>query len=141
MFNTSVLGNVTYGLRLRRVSRSERRSHARRALAKVGLEGFEHRSARKLSSGECQRVALARALVLKPQVLLLDEPTSAIHSEFVPRIEALLEDLVRENGTTIVFSTLDPVQAHRLADTVIDPRPTRHARFRSLYLKLAGCPA
>jgi len=122
MFDTSVLGNVTYGLRLRKVARNERPVRAARALARVGLEGFEHRRARKLSSGECQRVALARALVLQPQVLLLDEPTSAIHSDFVPRIEALLTDLVRDNGTTVVFSTLDPVQAERVADRVIDLR-------------------
>jgi ABC-type Fe3+/spermidine/putrescine transport system ATPase subunit len=119
MFNTAVLSNVTYGLRLRQVDRAERRDCARRALEKVGLQGFEHRSARKLSSGESQRVALARALVLKPHVLLLDEPTSNIHSDCVPRIEALVRDLVHENGTTVVFSTLDPAQAERLADRVI----------------------
>jgi len=122
MFDMSVLGNVTYGLRLRKVPRNERSVRAARALAKVGLEGFEHRRARKLSSGESQRVALARALVLQPEVLLLDEPTSAIHSDFVPRIEALLADLTRQNGTTIVFSTLDPAQAERVADRVVDLR-------------------
>lgn len=122
MFNTSVLGNVTYGLRLRHVGRSERHAQAGQALEKVGLQGFEHRSARKLSSGESQRVALARALVLKPDVLLLDEPTSSIHSDLVPRIETLLRDLVSENGTTIVFSTLDPLQAQRLADRIVDLR-------------------
>ena len=132
MFNTSVLGNVTYGLRLRKVRRNERRVRARRALAKVGLEGLEHRSARKLSSGESQRVALARALVLKPHVLLLDEPTSAIHSDSVPRIEALLEDLLRDNGTTIVFSTLDPTQAERLADRVMDLRDGKAVRDRRM---------
>ncbi len=122
MFDTSVLGNVTYGLRLRKVARNERAVQAARALARVGLEGFEHRPARKLSSGESQRVALARALVLQPRVLLLDEPTSAIHSDSVPRIEAILTDLVRDNGTTVVFSTLDPMQAERLADRVVDLR-------------------
>jgi tungstate transport system ATP-binding protein len=122
MFNASVLGNVTYGLRLRNVGRSERYARARRALEKVGLQGFEHRPARKLSSGESQRVALARALVLKPRVLLLDEPTSAIQSDSVPQIEVLLLDLVSDNGTTIVFSTLDPVQAERIAHRVIDLR-------------------
>lgn len=119
MFNTAVLSNVTYGLRLRNVGGSERRARGRRALEKVELQGFEHRSARKLSSGESQRVALARALVLKPHVLLLDEPTSSIHSDFVPRVEAMLCDLVDENGTSVVFSTLDPAQADRLADRVI----------------------
>jgi tungstate transport system ATP-binding protein len=119
MFNTAVLSNVTYGLRLRNVGKSERRARARRALEKVDLQGFEHRSARKLSSGESQRVGLARALALKPHVILLDEPTSSIHSDFVPRVEALLRDLVKENGTTVIFSTLDPAQAERLADRVI----------------------
>jgi len=132
MFNASVLGNVTYGLRLRNVGRSERHARARRALEKVGLQGFEHRSARKLSSGESQRVALARALVLKPNVLLLDEPTSAIHSDLVPQIEALLLDLVSDNGTTIVFSTLDPAQAERLADRIIDLRDGKIERDRTV---------
>lgn len=131
MFNASVLGNVTYGLRLRNVSRSERHARARRALEKVGLQDLEHRSARKLSSGESQRVALARALVLKPHVLLLDEPTSAIHSGLVPQIEALLRDLVEDNGTTIVFSTLDPLQADRLADRIIDLRDGRVEQDRT----------
>ncbi len=132
MFNASVLGNVTYGLRLRKVSRRERHARARRALEKVGLQGFEHRSARKLSSGESQRVALARALVLKPNILLLDEPTSAIHSDFVLHVEALLLDLVSDNGTTIVFSTLDPSQAERLADRIIDLRDGKVERDRTV---------
>ena len=132
MFNTSVLGNVTYGLRLRDVGRSEGHAQARQALETVGLRGFEHRSARKLSSGESQRVALARALVLKPHVLLLDEPTSAIHSDLVPQIEALLQDLVSDNGTTIVFSTLDPLQAERLADRIIDLRDGKVERDRTV---------
>ena len=131
MFNTSVLGNVTYGLRLRNVSRNERRVRAQRALAMVELQGFEHRAARKLSSGESQRVALARALVLKPEVLLLDEPTSNIHSDFVPQIEALLRGLVNDNGTTIVFSTLDPDQALRLADRIIDMHDRKVERERT----------
>jgi len=122
MFNAAVLSNVTYGLRLREVSRSERRARGRRALEKVELRGFDHRSARKLSSGESQRVALARALVLKPRVLLLDEPTSNIHSDFVPHVETLLRDLVKGNGTTVVFSTLDPAQAERLGDRIIGMR-------------------
>jgi len=132
MFNTSVLGNVTYGLRLRNVGRRERHAQAGRALEKVGLKGFEHRAARKLSSGESQRVALARALVLKPHVLLVDEPTSAIHSELVPQIEALLRDLVSDNGTTIVCSTLDPLQAERLAGRIIDLRDGKVARNRAV---------
>jgi tungstate transport system ATP-binding protein len=130
MFNAAVLSNVTYGLRLRNVSRSERRARARSALDKVELQEFEHRSARKLSSGEAQRVALARALVLKPHVLLLDEPTSNIHPDLAPRIEGLLRDLVNENGTTIAFSTLDPVQAERLADRILDLRDGRVDRDR-----------
>jgi tungstate transport system ATP-binding protein len=130
MFDMSVLGNVTYGLRLRKVARSEQAVRATRALARVGLQGFEHRAARKLSSGESQRVALARALVLEPQVLLLDEPTSAIHSDSVPRIEQLLQDLVRNNGTTIVFSTLDPMQAERVADRVVELRDGAVVRER-----------
>jgi tungstate transport system ATP-binding protein len=122
MFNSAVLSNVTYGLRLREVGRNERRARGRRALEKVELGGFDHRAARKLSSGESQRVALARALVLKPRVLLLDEPTSNIHSDFVPRVETLLCDLVKGNGTTVVFSTLDPAQAERLGDRTIGMR-------------------
>jgi len=75
-FNRSVLENVTYGLDVRDVNKAEARRRASETLGSLRLKGFQNRKATKLSGGEQQRVALARALVLEPEVLLLDEPTS-----------------------------------------------------------------
>jgi tungstate transport system ATP-binding protein len=78
LFKGTVADNVAYGLKLRGMPGGGRRDAVAEALERVGLDGWESRSALTLSGGEAQRVALARALVLKPRVLLLDEPLSSL---------------------------------------------------------------
>jgi tungstate transport system ATP-binding protein len=109
----SVAENVDYGLRVRGIAAHERQSLVRLALAEVGLTDFSERRARALSGGEQQRVALARALVLKPEVLLLDEPCASLDSGSAARIEMILRQLPRR-GTSVIFSTHDPQQGGRL---------------------------
>lgn len=119
MFDGSVYDNVAYGLRVRGVSRSQIDERVRRVLKLVRLEGFERRSARRLSGGEQQRVALARALALGTGLLLLDEPTANLD----PQNAAIMEDVIatvnREFKTAVVLATHNMFQArslpHRIA--------------------------
>ncbi len=114
LLDTTVWQNVAYGLRLR--GRVEREAVVA-ALQQVGLDRLDRVSARILSGGEAQRVALARALVIKPRVLLLDEPTANLDPANVTIIEEVIQRLRRE-GTTIVIVTHHLFQARRLADDV-----------------------
>ena len=115
LFHRSVYANVAYGLRVRRLPSDGRVDAALRA---VGLSGFGHRQAWKLSGGEAQRVSIARALAVDPPVYLFDEPTANIDREFVPIIESVLIDLGTA-GKTVVLTTHNPEQAYRLSDTVV----------------------
>lgn len=118
LFKGSVEDNLSYGLRLRGIDSRERSMRIGATLAIVGLQGFEQRQAKQLSGGESQRVALARALVLKPELLLLDEPTANIDSNSLEGYETLLKGLP-EFGVTVVFSTHDPSQSRRLGEEVL----------------------
>jgi len=118
LFKGSVEDNLSYGLRLRGIDSKERSMRIGATLAIVGLQGFEQRQAKQLSGGESQRVALARALVLKPELLLLDEPTANIDSNSLEGYETLLKGLP-EFGVTVVFSTHDPSQSRRLGEEVL----------------------
>lgn len=128
LFSSSVARNVAHGLRIRRVPAVERRHRVVRALARVGLSGSEMRPARSLSGGETRRAALARAMVLKPEVLLLDEPFASVDSDRIEDLERLILELNREAGTTVVLSTHDLDQARRLAGTVLTMAGGRVAR-------------
>jgi len=119
LFSMPVLDNVAYGLTARGVGKKAARQEAARALAEVGLEEFAWRNARSLSGGEAQRVALARATVLKPEVLLLDEPTSNLDPANVALIEKITGELNREYGTTVIMVTHNIFQARRLAREVL----------------------
>ena len=114
----SVLDNVALGLRFRGVATTERRARSARWLERFGIASLAGRQARTLSGGEAQRTALARALVLEPDLLLLDEPFSALDQ---PTREDLLGELgriLREDARTTVLVTHDRSEALALSDRV-----------------------
>jgi ABC-type Fe3+/spermidine/putrescine transport system ATPase subunit len=113
-----VAGNVAFGLRIARVSRSEQAQRVAEALALVRLEGYGDRRAHELSGGQMQRVALARALVNRPQVLLLDEPLSALDLKIRLEMEVELRRVHRETGATFVYVTHDQREALALSDRI-----------------------
>ncbi len=116
VFNASVYDNVAYGLTVRREGKSAVRARVQNALDTVGLAGYETRSARTLSGGETQRVALARAMVLRPELLLLDEPTANLDPVSTANVERLISEIIGELKTTVIMSTHDMLQGQRLAE-------------------------
>jgi molybdopterin-binding protein len=112
-----VFTNIAYGLRLRKTPDDEVRMLVAEVLDRVRLGGYEGRPARRLSGGEQQRVALARALVLDPEVLLIDEPTSNLDAANAKVISAIIED--ERQGRTVVVSTHDLDLIKRLTDRTV----------------------
>jgi tungstate transport system ATP-binding protein len=118
LFSRSVRHNVAYGLKMRGMHAKEQHHMIHEALEMVGLDGFGRRNARELSGGEQQRVAIARALVLRPRLLLLDEPTSNMDRASIEAFDRLLPILV-DQGMTIIQATHSPDQPERLHSTII----------------------
>lgn len=116
LLNRNVYANVRYGLRLRGMRDSSFQIEA--TLDQVGLRDVLRQKARTLSGGEAQRVSLARAMVLKPDVLLLDEPTANLDPYNVGLIEDIIRSLNEREGTTLVLVTHNVFQARRLAHRV-----------------------
>ncbi|RPI24636.1 MAG: phosphate ABC transporter ATP-binding protein [Chloroflexota bacterium] len=116
LLNRSVWDNVAYGLRLR--GQNDAHAQVQAALEEVGLANVARQGARTLSGGEAQRVALARAIVLQPEVLLLDEPTTNLDPYNVGLIEAIARRINQQHGTTLVLVTHNVFQAKRLATRV-----------------------
>ena len=114
----SVQENVEYGLRVKRVSRADRRRRAQEALDTVRLGGFGDRRPTQLSGGQRQRVALARALVNRPKVLLLDEPLGALDLKLRREMQIELKQIQRDVGITFVFVTHDQEEALTLSDRI-----------------------
>jgi thiamine transport system ATP-binding protein len=114
-----VQGNVSFGLRMQRLPRTEIDTRTRDALALVGLAGFERRRVRELSGGEQQRVALARALAAEPRLLMLDEPLGALDRALRERLVAELRALFVRLRLTTLFVTHDHDEAFALADRLV----------------------
>jgi spermidine/putrescine ABC transporter ATP-binding subunit len=114
----SVADNVAFGLKMLRVPRSERAAQVREALALVKLEGFAERYPKQLSGGQQQRVAIARAIVMKPAVLLLDEPLGALDKNLREAMQVELRALQRQLGITTVFVTHDQEEALTMSDRI-----------------------
>jgi tungstate transport system ATP-binding protein len=117
LISLSARWNVLLGLWLRRVPRAERAERCRAALARVGLSAIADRPARELSGGQQQRLALARAWALRPDLLLLDEPTASLDPSAKREVETLIAAFARD-GVTVVMSTHNLGQAKRLGTRV-----------------------
>ena len=130
--------NVAYGLRKMKLSKNEKLEMINKSLNLVGLSGLNNRSSNALSGGQKQRVALARALILKPKVLLLDEPLSALDKKLREQMQSELRHLQRAVGITFILVTHDQEEALTMSDKVavmFDGKVEQIASPRELYEK------
>ncbi len=116
--NMSVAENVGYGLRVRKASREERDARVAEMLALVDLTAFGGRRVDQLSGGQKQRVALARALAIRPRVLLLDEPLTALDAKLREQLRVEIDRLLRQLRITAVYVTHDQAEAMAIADRI-----------------------
>lgn len=114
----SIQDNVEYGLRTRKVPKVERAKQALEAIDSVKLSHLSQRLPHQLSGGQRQRIALARALVLRPKVLLLDEPLGALDKQLREEMQVELKRIQREAGITFIFVTHDQEEAMRMSDRI-----------------------
>jgi glycine betaine/proline transport system ATP-binding protein len=136
----TVLDNVAYGLEIQGMGRAERRARAAEVVAKVGLDGLEQRRPGQLSGGQQQRVGLARALAVDPEVLLFDEPFSALDPLIRRDMQEEVIRLHREEGRTMVFITHDLNEALRLGDRIALMRDGRIVQLGTPE-EIVGSPA
>jgi len=117
MFSGDVYHNLAFGLRVRRIPEREIRRRVREALELVGMKGYESRNARTLSGGEAQRIAFARAMVLEPELVLLDEPTTSLDPVMEARVHEIIAKM-RERGMSIILTTHKQHEALSLGDRI-----------------------
>lgn len=123
----TVLRNVAFGLEMRGVATSEREARAEKYIKEVGLAGFENAYPHELSGGMRQRVGLARALAVDAQVLLMDEPFSAVDEQTRRKFQEDLLQLVQNENKTFIFVTHSIEEAVYVSDqiAILLPRPSR----------------
>ncbi len=114
VFNTSIYGNIAVGLKVRGEKKNEIEKKVKDVLRTIGLSRLEHKNARALSGGEKQLLAMARAIVLEPELLLLDEPTSNLD----PENTALVEDIIKNMDATVIM-TSPRASASEIADRAV----------------------
>jgi len=115
----NVVENVEFALKMRGVGKAERRRRAEQWLDRMQISEFAGRNISQLSGGQRQRVALARSLVVEPEILLLDEPLSALDAALKVRMQSVLKNLQRETGITFVYVTHSQSEAFSMADRVV----------------------
>ncbi|WP_135450590.1 MULTISPECIES: ABC transporter ATP-binding protein [Tabrizicola] len=115
----NVRENVEFALKMRGVGKAERRRRAEHWLERMQIAEFAERNISQLSGGQRQRVALARSLVVEPEILLLDEPLSALDAALKVRMQSVLKNLQRETGITFVYVTHSQSEAFSMADRVV----------------------
>jgi putative spermidine/putrescine transport system ATP-binding protein len=111
--------NIAFGLEMRGIAKAEQTKRVTDALALVGLAGLAERYPRRMSGGQQQRVALARALVIRPDVLLLDEPLSNLDAKLREEMQVELRSIQRTVGTTTILVTHDQSEAMALSDRIV----------------------
>ncbi|WP_242902429.1 ABC transporter ATP-binding protein [Actinomadura terrae] len=123
----TVLGNVVFGLRMRKVPRAERNARGEEFLKLVGLDGFAHRYPHELSGGMQQRLGVARVLANEPAVMLMDEPFASIDAQTRRRLQEDLTGIFENRRPTVFFVTHDVDEAVFLSDriVVLSRRPSR----------------
>ncbi|MDU7764719.1 MAG: ABC transporter ATP-binding protein, partial [Staphylococcus sp.] len=114
----NVFDNIAYGLKLKKLSKSEIKRKVTEALQLVKLSGYEHRQIQGMSGGQKQRVAIARAIVNEPEILLLDESLSALDLKLRTEMQYLLRELQSRLGITFIFVTHDQEEALALSDYI-----------------------
>lgn len=114
----SVAENIEFGLEVRGVSKAERKKASDRLLELVALEGSGNKKVSELSGGQKQRIAIARALAVEPQVLLLDEPLSALDLKLRQHMRTELKEIQRKTGITFIYITHDQGEALTMSDRV-----------------------
>ena len=139
--NMNVADNIGYGLKIRGIGASERKARVAELVALTGIEGLESRRIDQLSGGQRQRVALARAVAVRPSVLLLDEPLTALDAALRERLRGELNRLLRTLGITAVYVTHDQAEAMALGDRIVVMRQGSIAQFgspREIYFAPTG---
>src|SRR5205823_1243295 len=111
--------NVAFGLEMQGIARAERAQRVRETLELVGLGALATRYPRRMSGGQQQRVALARALVIRPRILLLDEPLSNLDAKLRDEMQLELRQIQRTVGTTTILVTHDQAEAMALSDRIV----------------------
>ncbi len=122
VFNTSVFKNVAYGLRIRGIEKEDILRRVEESLDFVGLSHKKRQNALTLSSGETQRLGIARALVIKPEIIFLDEPTIFVDEENKKTIEDIILKIKRDGKSTVIITTHEKALAGRLADKILHMR-------------------
>lgn len=115
----NVAQNIGYSLRIKRVTKKERVAKVTSLLELVDLSGYEKRKVSQLSGGERQRVALARALAAEPQILLLDEPLSALDAKMRKRLRQQIRNIHEKTGITMIYVTHDQEEALTISDRIV----------------------
>jgi NitT/TauT family transport system ATP-binding protein len=138
----SVLRNVAFGLELRRVAREEREATARKYIEAVGLSGFEKSYPHQLSGGMRQRVGLARAMAVNADILMMDEPFSAVDEQTRRKFQEDLLDLLQVERKTVIFVTHSIEEAVYLSDQIVllSRRPGRISRIVTPQIPRDGGP-
>ncbi|QIG93517.1 MULTISPECIES: ABC transporter ATP-binding protein [unclassified Bradyrhizobium] len=117
--NMTVADNIAYGLKIRGVARSERAARVAELVTLTNITGLENRRIDQLSGGQRQRVALARAVAIRPGILLLDEPLTALDAALRDRLRSELNRLLRALGITTIYVTHDQSEAMELGDRIV----------------------
>ncbi|MTI49815.1 MAG: ATP-binding cassette domain-containing protein [Firmicutes bacterium] len=119
LLNRKVYEDVAYPLKIRKLKKSVVKEKTNEILKELGIYHLRDQKSTQLSGGEAQKVSLARAVIIEPELILLDEPTSSIDQDSISTLERVLKEYNKEYNTTIIIITHDIEQAYRLCDEII----------------------